>query len=316
MVNDAYENITEHFILVLDDFHLVETSRSVVYFVNRFVQEVDENCHLVLASRSLLTLPDLPLMVARSMVGGLSFEELSFQPDEIQVLLQQNYHLALTDEEAAEIAKDTEGWVTGLLLSTQVMGKTIANKLRVARVSGVGVYEYLAQQVLDQQTPDVQEFLLRSSLLEEFDARLCEEVIGGSLSVQCNWRELLDAVLRLNLFVLPVGEEGVFLRYHHLFQEFLRSRARRDRTEDSRKITHRMAKVYVDRQDWERAYQLFQAAGETDAVVDLLEKAGSSMITQGRLITLSDWLASLPEDLLSKHPMLLSMQGTLASAGR
>lgn len=312
IVNDAYENITEHFVMVLDDFHLVENSRSVVYFVNRFIQDVDENCHLVLASRSLLTLPDLPLMVARSLVGGLSFEELGFQPEEIQGLLNQNYHLSISMEEASDLAKESEGWVTGLLLSTHLMGKMITNQMRVARVSGVGLYEYLAQQVLDQQTPEVQKFLLRTSLLDEFDLNLCEDVIGKALGISVDWRGLIDSIMRLNLFVLPVGEGGTFIRYHHLFLDFLRDRVRREYPEETRQILLGMAETYTARREWERAYQIYQSMGEAAAVVRLIEDAGSVMIGHGQLITLTEWLASLSEDLRTQHPMLLSHQGTVA----
>lgn len=312
IINDAYENITEHFILVVDDFHLVEKSQVVVNFVNRFLQDVDENCHLILASRSLLTLPDLPLMVARAQVGGLSFEELCFQPVEIQALLRQTYQLTLTDAEAAELARDTEGWVTGLLLSTQVMGKTIANRLRLARVSGVGLYEYLAQQVLAQQSEEVQTFLLRSSLMEEFDVRLCEEIIGKALHIHCNWRELMDSVLRHNLFVLPVGEDGAYLRYHHLFQDFLRERFRRERSDEARQISLRLAEVYTERNEWERSYSIYQTLGETESTTRLINQVGSAMITHGQQVTLSEWLTALPADVLEENPNLISLQGAVA----
>ncbi len=312
IINDAFENITEHFILVVDDFHLVEKSQVVVNFVNRFLQDVDENCHLILASRALLTLPDLPLMVARALVGGLSFEELCFQPVEIQGLLRQTYQLSLTDAEAAELARDTEGWVTGLLLSTQVMGKTIANRLRLARVSGVGLYEYLAQQVLAQQSEEVQTFLLRTSLLEEFDMRSCEEVIGQALSIRQNWRDLMDVVLRHNLFILPVGEDGTYLRYHHLFQDFLRERFRRERPEEARLILLRLAEVYIERGDWERAYAIYQQLEEREAMIRLIGEAGSAMLAQGRSVTLSEWIEALPVDKLNQSPALLSLQGAIA----
>jgi len=92
VVNDVYEHISEHFGIVLDDYHLVDESEEINRFINDFSQEMDENCHLAIASRSLLSLPDLPLMVGRSQVMGLSFDELVFRPEEIKALLQRNYH--------------------------------------------------------------------------------------------------------------------------------------------------------------------------------------------------------------------------------
>jgi LuxR family maltose regulon positive regulatory protein len=40
-VNDAYEHIQEHFVLVLDDYHLVGESEMISGFLSRFVQGVD-----------------------------------------------------------------------------------------------------------------------------------------------------------------------------------------------------------------------------------------------------------------------------------
>lgn len=311
VINDIYENITEHFVLVLDDYHLVEEQKDIRYFINRFIQDVGENCHLILASRILLDLPDMTLMVARSQVGGLSYEELTFLPDEIQKLMQKNYDIALSDAEAAELANETEGWVTGLLLSTQVQGKMFANRLRVARVSGVGLYEYMAQQILEQQPEDFQKFLLRTSLLEEFDENLCAEVIGRALGIDEDWRKMMREVPKRILFVIPVGEEGSYLRYHHLFQEFLRTSMRRDHPVEARAILLQLAVIYSRRQEWERSYRIYLDLGEKEALVGLVEGAGASMINKGQVLTLSEWLVKLPPDLLYRNPTLISLHGAV-----
>ncbi len=88
IVNEAYDTIQEHFLIILDDFHFVNDQEEINHFIGRFIQEVDENCHLIISSRTLLSLPDLPLMVARSQVGGLGFDELAFKAEEIQELIQ------------------------------------------------------------------------------------------------------------------------------------------------------------------------------------------------------------------------------------
>lgn len=312
IANDLYENITEHFVFILDDYHLVESSSTVNQFINQFLQSIDENCHLVIASRTLLTLPDLPLLVARSQVGGLSFEELAFQPQEIQELMLQNHRLVLSDQQAKEMANSTEGWITGLLLSTQIMGGELSEKIRINRVPGIGLYEYLAQQVLDHQSSEIQDFLLRTSLLEEFDAGLCEETIGRALGWDVNWRELMDSVLQRNLFVLPVGEEGSFLRYHHLFRDFLQDRILNSRPVEAGKIRKELAAVYARRGEWEHAYELFKLLGSQNDLLELIESAGPALMGQGRMVTLNNWLDAIPAKTLTSYPALISLQGAVA----
>ena len=312
IVNDAYEHITEHFVIILDDFHLVEESQEVNQFVNAFIQDIDENCHLMVSSRRLLTLPDLPLLVARNQVGGLSFDELAFLPDEIQALLLRNYQMNISEETALDISQQTEGWITGLLLSTQLVGEEISERLHLAKISGIGLYEYLAQQVLNQQSQEMQDFLLRSSLLEEFDVETCARVIGTTLGIQANWRNLMQTALQYNLFVLPIGEDNEFwLRYHHLFRDFLQTWIHRERPEEARKISLALADTLVERREWERAYSLYKQLGSTKAIVKLIENAGSTMVAEGKLTTLHQWLEDLPRKILNSNPALLSLQSVL-----
>ncbi|MDF1515667.1 MAG: hypothetical protein P1S60_17805, partial [Anaerolineae bacterium] len=217
VVNDAYENIQEQFVLILDDYHLLDNNEEIDAFISSFVQQVDENCHLVMASRTLPSLPEMPLMVARSQAGGLGFEELAFTRGEIKALALQNYHLDLPEAEAEALVNETEGWITGVLLSTQPTWQGIADRIRGIRSTGTELNDYMQQQVLDKQPSAVQDFLLKTSLLEEFNAALCKAVFGGTQ----DWQNLMNSTQHSNLFVLSVGKDGSWLRYHHLFLQFL-----------------------------------------------------------------------------------------------
>lgn len=313
VVNDAYENISEHFVLILDDYHLVRDSKPVEAFLNRVIQDFAENCHIIIASRTLLTLPDLSLLVARSQVGGLSFEELAFLPDEVKQLLSVNYMQVIDDKRAQELLDLTEGWITGLLLSAQLSQKGAEERMRVERVSGIGIYEYLSQQVFNRQPPEIQDFLLRTSLLEEFDASMCESVLTVvDQRSRESWQQLMDRVLHESLFVVPVGEETVYLRYHHLFRDFLQNRIRVERPLEAEAIERQLARELEQSREWERAYAIYARFGDTQSQASLIHRAGPEMVAAGRLVTLSEWFADLPADLLKNKPELISLQGSIA----
>ncbi len=310
IVNDIYENIQEHFAIVLDDFHTVERGKEINTFISRFVEDVDENCHLIISSRTLISLLNMPLMVARSMVKGLGYDELAFRAEEIQALLHQNYQQTLPAEVATELEQETEGWITGLLLSAETMWQGMTDRVRVARASGVGLYDYLAQQVLDQQSQEVREFLLKTSLLEEFDTTLCQDVLGEP-PPGVRWFELMGAVLQNNLFVLPVENEGTWLRYHHLFRDFLQEQARREFPDRVEEILARLAEVFIARQQWEKAYEIYLRANDREKIIGLCQEAGKAMIKNGQVQVLVGWFEALSQDELYTHAALLSLLGSV-----
>ncbi len=312
IVNEIYDTVSEHFVIVLDDYHLIEDSEEVNRFINRFGQEMDENCHLVIASRTLLTLPDLPLLVGRSQVKGLSFEELAFRPDEIRALLQQNYRQSVSEEQATQLAEETEGWITGLLLSAETMWRGMSDRVRVAKVSGVDLYEYLAQQVLNQQPAHIQEFLLRTSLVEEFDANLCQEVFGNAPE-GLSWLTLIASVMQNNLFVQQVENGGTWLRYHHLFQEFLQDRILRKSPDEAMQILRRLVEVFSGRAEWERAYAICQRLDDETLTAPLIEQASSSLARSGRMKLLATWIDKLSNRTFNHNPALIAYRGVAAT---
>lgn len=312
IVNDIFETITEHFLFVVDDYHLVEENQDINYFINRFLMSVDENCHMVISSRRLLPLADMPLLVARSLVGGVGFEDLAFRTEEIQSLYLQNHRIVLEETDAASLAKLTEGWITGLVLSTEIKSGRVTTRFQTKHVAGVSLYDYLAQQVLEHLSEGIKRFLFRSSLLEEFDAERCEQVIGTALGIKDDWQALMDEVQRNNLFTLPIIEDHVWLRYHHLFRDFLQAQMSRLYPEETQKILLQLCDFYQRNNDWERAYQVCDRIGDKELIAKLIERAGQSMITQGRLLTLHEWLDKLPDLLVDESPILLSTRGAVA----
>lgn len=301
LTNELYEHAENDFLLIIDDFHLLDEVPIIASLVNRFLQLVDENCHLLLSSRTLPELDDVTLMVAREQVAGLSHVDLAFVPREVQALYAQNHHQHLSDEMASEFVEQTGGWITGMVLS---------NLPGVARVSGVDTFAYLGRQVLDQQPDEVRLFLMRTSLADEFSAEFCEAVLGPLYSERVSWYALMGWILEKNLFVLPLGADGRWLRYHPLFREFLQSRLREERPEEVPVILQQMVAAYEKAGEWEKAYFTCRQLSDPEALVEVVERAGTSML-QTALVTLDGWLNSLPPSQIRTRPGLISLRGAL-----
>ncbi len=305
--NEIYDQIDEHFVLVLDDYQCVDTVSEIRNFVSRFVQHAPENCHLVLASRRLPALPDMITLVAHQQVGGFDLEELAFRPEEIGLLFERNYGVSLTEEETFSLLRRTEGWITGLHLSRLSDSGVLPDLSKSARAAGIDLSDYFDQQVLAQQTPEMRAFLLQTSLLEEFDAALCDAVLGVG-----DWQTMMRTARQNNLFVLSVGPQGEWLRYNSLFQEFLRKRLLQESPTTVQAILLRLAEVSEENGDWEKAHHAIRQIGDLNALTAFMERAGAHLIQSDRILTLSAWLEELPPATIQENPSLLALNGFIA----
>jgi len=311
LVNELYVHVDEHFVIVLDDFQVVGGNEAINAFIGRFVSRVDENCHLFLLSRQKPDIPGLELLLARAQAGGIGINELAFTPSEIQSLAQKQKH-PLSKEQAGLLFAQTEGWITGILLPSSAPIPERHTNLPGAQATKTDLAGYWGL-LLNEQPQSLQDFYLYSSALDEFDAGLCAAVLHpAAYPHEVDWNGLLDEVLERNLFVLPVGEDAAWLRYHSLFQDYLRARLEREQPGALQKILRRLVAVYSDLGNWEKAYDTCQRLGDTDVMVAVIEQAGPTLLKSSRLDLLTKWLDSIPCSLLFSHPGMLSLKGAVA----
>jgi len=314
IVNELYECVGEHFVIVLDDFHVVCNNPDILNFISRLINRVGENCHLVISSRQPVSLPDLELMVARGQAGGINFQEMAFTPAEIQSLAQKQQQ-NLSYDQASTLAEQTEGWITGILLTPSPPGSVSGSLMPGVHAASSGLAAYW-NVLINQQPQAVRDFLLYSSVLDEFNVSICEAVLPPALTApEAGWGSMPDTVVRNNLFVLPVGEDGAWLRYHSLFQNHLLERLEREHPGAVKDMLRRVILTHKARGNWERAYHTSQRLGDLSVTMEIIEEAGPALLRYERINTLTEWLENIPENVLATRPGLISLQGVTALMG-
>ena len=215
--------IPDNFILVLDDYHVIEAP-AVDVALAFLIQHLPPQMHLIIATRED---PQLPLARLRAcgQLTELRATDLRFTSAEAAEFLNQVMGLGLSAEEIAALENRTEGWIAGLHLAALSMQRSedITDFIQSFTGSHRFVLDYLVEEVLHQQPESVQTFLLQTSILDRLCGLLCDAV---TMDPSAAGQETLAYLERANLFIVPLDNERRWYRYHHLFAGFLRQRQR------------------------------------------------------------------------------------------
>jgi LuxR family maltose regulon positive regulatory protein len=210
-------------VFVLDDYHVI-TAPPVHDATAYLLEHLPPQMHLVLASRADAPLP-LAQLRARDQLVELRSADLRFTLAETKAFFTQTMGLELPGPALAEIDARAEGWVGSLQLAALSLrergGEAVPGFVHEFSGSHRYIVDYLAEQVLSRQPPEIQNFLLETAVLDRLCGPLCDAVTGTE-----GGTATLAALDRANLFLVPLDEQPTWYRYHALFGEFLRERLR------------------------------------------------------------------------------------------
>ena len=329
--------IGQEFILVLDDYHLVD-AKPVDQALAFLLEHQPPQMHLVIATREDLPLP-LARLRARGQMTELRAADLRFTPIEAAEFLNRVMGLSLSAEDIAALETRTEGWIAGLQLAALALQGTLsmqghasrdtAGFIRSFTGSHHFVLDYLVEEVLGQQTASVQTFLLHTSILDRLCGPLCDAVMdegrktkdegqmAGDAPVSSSILRPSSVVLehldRANLFIVPLDNERRWYRYHHLFGDLLRQRLRQNLTPGEIAEYHiRASQWYEDNGLEIEAFHHATAANDVARAERLMEGKGIPLHFRGAVNTILAWLASLPKSVLDARPLLWVRSATMA----
>lgn len=299
---DLIERISaqpQPFVLFLDEFELVH-SATVLSLVRQIVDHLPVGAQLVIGSR---TIPALALGRLRAQGALLDIEpsQLRFTELEANDFLLARRNLKLSAHEVTRLLQRTEGWAAALWLASLALAHHSSPAELIDNFSGSdnAIAEYLTEDVLARQPADIRDFLLRTSILGDFNAALCDAVWPGGGS-----RALLDRLERSHLFLVPLDREGTTYRYHSLFAQFLRTRLHSEHAEDVPALHRAASQWYQSEHRQVPAIEHALASGDMSYALPLLEQNCVQLLTDARMRLLVRWLGKVPPDALLAYPKL------------
>ena len=288
-------------VVVIDDFHHAGASPMVL---SAFISALPHGVRLVLGSRH-----DPPFPLGRLRVQGRVLEirdrELGFDLGETGALFER-LQIDVTEEDLGRLYDLTEGWPAGLQLAAlSLSGRDDADAfLRDFAGTDRGVADFLVNEVLDQQPPDVAEFLMATSVLESFDASLCD-----ALTDRADAGELLRQMHESHLFLTELDRGRGWYRYHHLFGAFLRGRLRAESDDRFRAAHASASRALAARGDVVSAVDHAMAAGDVHNAFELVRRLAMVHLDlesrQAGIDTLRAWLRQHGSHYVDAEPRLV-----------
>ena len=312
-ISEVVEHIDQKTIVVIDDYHQVDSSEPIAAAVDRIFQYIPDVLHIVITSR---TMPNLSVtrLKSKGLIGVVDRNDLLFTPLEVQKLFAETFRQPLAPDQVHQFYEKTDGWVTGLQLIQQSLDQSAQSNNQDSapnsntqqwlasafKQSELDIFDYFAEEVLQAEPEQTRLMLGKLSLLDRIDPEICEAALAIS-----NCANQLRLLARRNVFISQTYAPGADEEYrlHPLFRSFLnRWITSALGADDVRRLHKECARHFAGANRWDLAVHHLAEAADSGQVAELLASHGSELVESGRFETIKRTFDKLPEGSREEWP--------------
>lgn len=302
LINDLTTGLETDTYFILDDFHLVAANTQIVDLLTHFIKMMPPKLHLIISTRENLNFKAWASWRLKKMVLVINEPEFTLNSQEVRDFFASQYGIAISEEDAEKVQKESEGWIIAL----DLIGLSLTHGTELDQVLGAStesldlLFEYLAFELLENQSSRIREFLLQTAVLRHLRPNICDQLLGRNDS-----QKILEELVEKGLFVYAFAP-GQY-RYHHLVHEFLRKMGKEQY--DYQELHRRSAEICI--KTGELGFAIYHSLGARDyeQAAPLIISSADKMLKLGRLDSLQMSLDELPEAMYSRYPQLFVLRG-------
>ena len=290
-------------LLVLDQVETIQ-SRECWVALAELVLRLPPGWQVAFGSREPVPLPMSRLRMQGSLLQ-VGAGELAMTSKEARTLFSRA-GVDITAVDARALLSQTEGWAAGLYLASLALRSGVPASGFAFTGDDRLMRDYLRSELLDHVSGAEQEFLVRTSILDQLTGPLCDAVMGGGGSAA-----VLEELEERNLLVVPLDRRGEWYRYHPLLQDLLQSELRNRDADEVRDGHRRAAAWYVANGRVDSAVRHAQAAGDADWVAELVLVEMQPTWVSGRVETVRAWMEWLAAHRPTRYYGAIAAHGAL-----
>ncbi len=306
LVNDLFDTLEQHTLLVLDNYQEITEDSPVQEMVARMVEISPSRLHLVLITRIIPPFPRLVNWRAKGEILEIRREALALSREETREYLSRQHGFKLEGQELEKLWEYTRGWIMALEIFWPILKQEIGVEeiMKSPEENLPQLWAFLEKELFQGKEPELQDFLLKTSILQVLEESACNFLTGREDS-----RILLGKLVEKGLMTREI--EGRCFAYHPLWQKFLQGKLQEENI-DWADLHLKMARFFQDRGSIKSAIFHFLQAGDQTGAAQLMTQNIQSLEKRIPQQELRGWMAQIPDPVFEAFPRLLLYRGDLA----
>ncbi len=306
-INEFSRKYGEDIYIVLDELEQLDKSEWINETLEKLLYNLQPNLHFIITTRELPEV-NLSTLTAKQKVFKLLTNDLEFTNDEVREVLKNYFDSEYNEDEITSLVKNMGGWVTGIHLLLQSLGKDFAKFQKETNAIPEDIYSYFAEDITKGLGEEVRNFLLETSPLEDFTISDCNELLDIE-----NSKDIITELLNKNIFIISSSSAGeTKYNYQVLFKKYLNLTLSDEKSsKDIQGLYKRISKFYKGKGENDKAIRYLLIAKDFEKAAGIIEETFTDRFDEGNFEIIWQWLDMIPEDIFNKYPILLYQKGLM-----